>query len=99
MIALVLLATGLTQAPASPSWCDSLYTLALVTAQAHAAGMPRQQVDAAAQRLPSVESRTAAAAIANLVYGVGSAGRLAPERLARMVRETCLQQDLQAGSR
>lgn len=99
MIALVLLATGLTQAPTTPSWCDSLYTLALVTAQAHAAGMPRQQVEAAARQLPSMEARAAAAGITSLVYEVASAGRLPPERLAGMVRATCLQQNLQAGSR
>jgi len=78
--------------PAQPgdSWCDSIYTVALATAEARSRGVPRATVDQAARQLPTSEARRAADAIADLAYGAGRDSRLSPRDFAGLVKQACL---------
>lgn len=90
MIAALLLAV----APPTPSsWCDSLYTVALATAEARAAGMPRDQAELAAKQLPTLEAQRAGQQIVTLAYTYNADGRIKPEQFARLVRQACVQSE------
>jgi hypothetical protein len=93
MIAAFALTAGLAQASVSATWCESIHTLALITAEARAAGVPRSEIDAAASRLPTPEARAAAADLATMVYEVDAVGKLNPQQFARMVQRVCEQQE------
>lgn len=89
MIAALLFAV----APSQPTWCDSLYTVALATAEARAAGMPQHQAELAAQQLPTFEARRAGEQIVTLAYTYNADGKLPPEHFARLVRQACVQSE------
>jgi hypothetical protein len=93
MIAAFALMAGLAQASTSPTWCESLHTLALITAEAKAAGVPRSEIDAAAHRLATPEARAAAAELAAMVYEIDAVGKLNPHQFANMVLRVCEQQE------
>ncbi|MET0331100.1 MAG: hypothetical protein ABW154_06685 [Dyella sp.] len=98
MIAAFALMAGLAQASASPTWCESIHTLALVTAQAKAAGVPRSEIEAAANRLATPEARAAAAELAVMVYEVDAVGKLNPDQFANLVQRVCEQQESSAAA-
>jgi hypothetical protein len=95
MIAALFLALSIpaAPAPAAGSWCDSLYTVALATSEARAAGMPRQQVELAAKQLPTPEAQHAGEQIVTLAYTYNADGGLKPRQFARLVRQACTQSE------
>jgi hypothetical protein len=90
MIATILLALSLTTAPPI-AWCRSVEQVALATAQAHAAGIPRTRIEAGIPLLPTPAAREAAEAVTEIAYVYNADRGISPQQLAALVYSACVQ--------
>lgn len=102
VIAAILLALSTTfpaakynQAYNSPpvAWCRSVEQVALTTAQAHAAGIPRERIEAGIPLLPTPAARAAAEAVAQIVYVYNADRGVTPNQLAALVYSACVSKE------
>ena len=92
MIASLLITLSVASAP-QIAWCRSVEQVALATAQANAAGVPRDRVEAGIALLPTPDARDAAAAITQLVYVYNADRGVTPTQLAALVYSACVSKE------